>query len=124
MVFLLSQCRGKGPNLAMTGEPRGFFLVTEGFSSYDGEIREPLDLAQGSAISIQVTSGSRGLLSSHCSTNRPHLGICSHIPCSFPVATGILGLHSRFTRGVRSRSSGSEELHSPLELRRVTLGAN
>ena len=27
------------------------------FSSYDGELREPLDLAQGSPISIQVTVG-------------------------------------------------------------------
>ena len=41
----------------MTGELRGFSRVNEGFSSYDGELREPLDLAQGSPISIQVTVG-------------------------------------------------------------------
>ena len=57
-----------------------------------------------------------GMLSSHCRANRPHLGMCPQIPCSFPVATGISGLHSNFTRGVRPRSSGSKELHSPLEL--------
>ena len=31
---------------AMTGEPRGFSRVTAGFSSYDGEFRLPLVLAQ------------------------------------------------------------------------------
>ena len=41
----------------MTGELRGFSRVTEGFSTYDGELREPLDLAQGSPISIRVTVG-------------------------------------------------------------------
>ena len=55
----------KGPHVSMTGEPRGFSRVTVGFSSYDGEHREPLDLAQGIPISIRVTSGSQGLLSSH-----------------------------------------------------------
>ena len=57
----------------MTGEPRGFSRVTAGFSSYDGELREPLNLVQGSIISIRVTSGSQGFLSSHCRANRPHL---------------------------------------------------
>ena len=57
MGFLLRPCSGKGPHLAMTGELRGFSRVNEGFSSYDGELREPLDLAQGSPISIQVTVG-------------------------------------------------------------------
>ena len=59
MGFLLRPCSGKGPHLAMTGELRGFSRVTEGFSSYDGELREPLDLGQGSPISIRVTSGSQ-----------------------------------------------------------------
>ena len=72
-------------------------------TSYDGELREPLDLAQGSPISIRVTSGSRGLLSSHCRANRPHLGLCPETTCSSPVGTGISGLNSRFTLGVRPR---------------------
>ena len=29
------------------------------------------------------------MLSSHCRANRPHLGMCPQIPCSFPMATGI-----------------------------------
>ena len=95
---------------------RGFLRVMAGFSSYDGEFREPLHLAHGSPITIRITSGSRGLLSSHCRANRPHLGMCPQILCSCPVATGISGLHSRFTWGVRPCSSGSKELCSPLEL--------
>ena len=41
----------------MTGELRGFSQVNEGFLSYDGELRDHLDLAQGSPISIRVTVG-------------------------------------------------------------------
>ena len=36
----------KGPHLAMTREARGFSRVSVGFSSYDGEFRLPLVLAQ------------------------------------------------------------------------------
>ena len=57
MGFLLRPCSGKGPHLAMMGELRGFSRVTEGFSTYDGELRDHLDLAQGSPISIRVTVG-------------------------------------------------------------------
>ena len=38
------------PRLAMTGALRGFSRVAAGFSSYDGEFRMPLVLAQGSPI--------------------------------------------------------------------------
>ena len=113
--FLLRCCSGKRPHLARTVEPHGFSQDTAGFSSYDEDLREPLDLAQGSPISIRVISGSRGLLSSHCRANRPHLGMYPQIPCSFPVATGISVLHSRFTRGVRPRSSGNKVFWSPLQ---------
>ena len=64
--FLLRRWSGKGPHLAMTGKPHGFSRVAAGFSSYDGELKEPLVLCQGSAISIQVARGSWGLLLSHC----------------------------------------------------------
>ena len=106
--FLLRHCRGKRPHLAMMGEPRGFSRVAAGFSSYDGELREPLLLAQGSPISIRVTRGTWGLLSSHCRSNGPHLDLCPETLGSFPVATGILGLHSSFTWGVRPRLAGKE----------------
>ena len=48
--LLLRRCSGKGLHLAMAGEPRGFSRVTAGFSSYDGEYRLPLVLAQASPI--------------------------------------------------------------------------
>ena len=96
-------CSGKEPDLAMMGEPRGFPRVAAGFSSYDGELREPLMLAQGSPVSIRVARGSWELLSSHCRANRPQLGLFPETPYSPPVATGISGLHSRFTWGVRPR---------------------
>jgi len=101
--FLLRRCSGKGLHLTMTGEPRGFSRVAVGFSSYDGELREPVLLPQGSRISIRVARESWGLLSSHSRANRPHLGLCPETTCSSPVGTGNSGLHSRFTQGVRPR---------------------
>jgi len=44
--LLLGGCSGNGLHLAMTGEPRGFSRVAAGFSSYDGEFRMPLVLAE------------------------------------------------------------------------------
>ena len=43
--------------------------------------------------------GISGFLASHCRRNRPYPDLCPESPCSSPVATGISGLHSRFTRG-------------------------
>ena len=54
MGFLSRRCKEQGPHLAMTGEPRGFSQVVAGFSSYDGELRKPLVLAQGSPISFEL----------------------------------------------------------------------
>ena len=46
---------GQGPHLAMTGEPRGFSRVAEGFSSYDGDFRLPLVLGHLDSLkSIEV----------------------------------------------------------------------
>ena len=101
--FLSRRCSGKGPHFAMRGEPRDISRVLAGFWSYDGELREPLVVPQLSPISIRVVRGSWGLLSSHCRTNRPHLGLCPKTPCSSPMATGISGLHSRFTHGLTPR---------------------
>ena len=59
--LLLRHCSGKGLHLAMTGEPRGFFRVAAGFSSYDGEFRMPLVLAQGSPIFHSSCKGKLGI---------------------------------------------------------------
>src|SRR5574337_493322 len=59
--LLLRHCSGKGLHLAMTGEPRGFSRVAAGFSSYDGEFRMPLVLAQGSPIFHSSCEGKLGI---------------------------------------------------------------
>jgi len=101
--LLLRRCSGKGLHLAMTGEPRGFSRVTAGFSSYDGEFRMPLVLAQASPIFIRVANESWALLSSDCRANRPHLGFCpeDNVPLRgrqgsggcIPDAPGETGIH-------------------------------
>ena len=55
--LLLRRCSGKKLHLAMTGEPRGFGRVAAGFSSFDGEFRMPLVLAQGSPIFHSSSEG-------------------------------------------------------------------
>ena len=59
--LLLRRCSGKGRHLAMTGEPRGFSRVTAGFSSYVGEFRMPLVLAQGSPMFHSSCEGKLGI---------------------------------------------------------------
>ena len=51
----------QGLHLAMTGEPRGFSRVTAGFSSYDGEFRLPLVLAQAKPIFHSSCEGKLGI---------------------------------------------------------------
>ena len=97
------------------GGTSGFSQVALGFSSYDGELREPLVLPQGSPIFIRVVRGSWGLLSSHFRANRPHLGLCqeANVPLQgrqgsrdcIPDSPGESGLIS----------SGSKEPRSALE---------
>ena len=59
--LLLRRCSGKGLHLAMTGEPRAFSRVAAGFSSYVGEFRMPLVLAQGSPIFHSSCEGKLGI---------------------------------------------------------------
>ena len=59
--LLLRRCSGKGLHLSMTGEPRGFSRVAAGFSSYDGEFRMPLVLAQGRPIFHSSCEGKLGI---------------------------------------------------------------
>ena len=59
--LLLSRCSGKWLHLEMMSEPRGFSRVAAGFSSYDGEFRIPLVLAQGSPIFHSSWEGKLGI---------------------------------------------------------------
>ena len=61
VVLLLRRCSWKGLQFAMTGEPRGFSRVAGGFSSYDGEFRMPLVLAQASPIFHSSCDGKLGI---------------------------------------------------------------
>ena len=75
-VGILWRCSsGQGPHIAMTSETRGFSRDVAGFSSYDGEFRLPLVLAQQVQSSIQLVRESCGLLSSHFRAKSPHLGL-------------------------------------------------
>ena len=116
--FLLRRCSRKLAHLTMTGKPRDFSQVTVGFSSYDGELREPLVFPQGSPISIRVAMGSWGLLSSHYKANTPYEDFCPETPCSSPVATGISMLHPNFSQGVRPHFEWKQR--TPLSSRVVT----
>ena len=53
-------CRGQGPHLGMTGEPRGVSRVVAGYSSFDGEYSLPHVLGQGSPIFHSSSPGSKG----------------------------------------------------------------
>ena len=59
--LLLRRCSGKGLHLAMTGDPRGFSRVAAGFSSYEGEFRMPLVLAQGNPMFHSSCDGKLGI---------------------------------------------------------------
>ena len=60
--LLLRRCSGKGLHLAVMGEPRGFSRFPAGFSSYDGEFRMPLVLAQGSPMFHSSCEGKLGIV--------------------------------------------------------------
>ena len=122
--FLLRRCSRKGLHLAMMGEPPRFFRFVVGFSSNDGELRMTLMLAQERPISMQVARESWGLLSSHCRANRPHLGLCPETNVPLLERQGSRGCIQDSPGESSLISSGCTELHSPLELRRVSLGAH
>ena len=61
MGLPLRRRRGQGPHLAKTLEPRGFSRVALAFSSYVGEFRLPLLLAQGSQIFHSSCKGELGI---------------------------------------------------------------
>ena len=100
-----------------------FFSSFSGISSYDGEFRLPLVLAQEVQSSIQLVKESWGLLSRYCRAKRPHLGLCpgTNVPLQGPQ--GYRGRIPVSPGGSRLVLSGRKGLHYPLESRHVTLGA-
>ena len=65
--FLSRHHRGKGPHLAMRGESPAFSVVASEkmvfLSSYDRNLRDLLELPQGSPVSMLVVRGLSGFLS-------------------------------------------------------------
>ena len=61
MGFLWRRFSGNGPHLALRGEYPGFSRDAAGnlgfLSSYDGDLRDPLELPQESQVSMQVVLG-------------------------------------------------------------------
>ena len=119
--LLLRWCRGKGLHLSMTWEQRGFSRDAAGFSSYDGDFRMPLVLAQGSPIFHSSCEGELGLLLSHSRVNSPPLGLCPETNIPLQGRQGSRGCISDSPGESGLVSSGSKELQSPLELRGVSL---
>ena len=122
--LLLRRCRGKGLHLSMTWEQRGFSRVAAGFSSYDGEFRMPLVLAQGSPIFHSSCEGELGLLLSHRRVNSPPLGLCPETNVPLQGRQGSRGCVPDSPRGTVIIWRGSKELCSPLYSCRVSLEAH
>ena len=74
MGFLSRRHIGKGTELALRGESPGFFRVAAGFfSTYDGDINDPLVMPRGGPVSTRVARGPSGFLCSLCPGQGPHL---------------------------------------------------
>ena len=57
--LLLRRCRGQGPHLGMTGEPRGVSRVVAGFSSFDGEYSLNNDDNEVMMVMMKTEKGGR-----------------------------------------------------------------
>ena len=79
----------EGPHLTKTGESRGFSWVVAGslgfLSSYDGELKEPLVLPQGSPVSNRVARRSAGMGSNHSRAIRPQFSLRGNLECWEPA---------------------------------------
>ena len=85
----------KGPHLVLMGESRSLSQVAAGglqfLSRYHGELKEPLELPQGSQVSIQVVRASAGVLWSHGKGIRPKFAWTGELPCVSRVVAGSVG---------------------------------
>ena len=108
----------------MTGEPRGFSRVVPGFSSYEGELGMPLVLAHGSPIFYSSCEGELGVAPDHCMANSPHIGLCAEANIPLQGRQGSRGCIVDSPGESGPVSNGSKVFRSPLESRRVSLGAH
>ena len=105
MGFLSRCCSRKGPHLTWMGESPGFSRLAAGnlgfLLSYDVDLRELLVLPQESPVSMPVSRGLLGFLSSRCQVLGPHLELQPEPQCSPSNADMDLGFLLNFNRGIR-----------------------
>ena len=88
--FLARCCSTKRPQLALRGESPGFSRVAAGFfSSYDGDLRDPLVGPQQGPVSTQIARGPSGFLCSRCPGRGSHLDLSPEPQVSSPMPTWI-----------------------------------
>ena len=89
---------GLGPHLEMRWGTWGSSLVVSGNTcllwSWDGYLKEPLELYKGSEVSFRVSRWNSGLLSRHCRGKLPLLALRPESLGFFRVAAGSLGFLS------------------------------
>ena len=108
----------------MKRERRGFSRVVAGFLSYNGKFRLPLLLAQGSPVFHLSCEGELGIALVTAGQKRPYLGLCPGHNVRLQGGQGSRGCFPDAPGESVLVSRGSEGLRSPLELRRVSLGAH
>ena len=116
MGFLARCCSTKRPQLALRGESPGFSRVAAGFfSSYDGDLRDPLVGPQRGPVSTQITRGPSGFLCSRCPGRGSHLDLSPEPQVSSPVPTWISVF--LWASGGKSGlvSCGAMQVRSPLD---------
>ena len=101
----LETMQQKKASSRIEGKSPGFSRVIAGnlgfFSSYIGDLRDPLVLPQESQVSMRVASGLSGFLSSRCRILGPHLELRLKTQGSSLVLMLISWFLWSFHRGVR-----------------------
>ena len=100
--LLSNHFQGIGPLLAWRRESHGVSQVAVGrfgfVLSFNGDLREPLMLPQGSQV-FQVASGTLVFLKICCRGIGPHLYLRWETHGTSPVSTWISGFHVEFHQG-------------------------
>ena len=121
--LLMRPHRGKGLHLAIEGNNVDFLELRRDSRVTSGKSGCLLCWPREVQSSVRVLRESWGLLSSHFSVNRPRLGLCPETIFPLQGRQGSRGCIPDSAGESGLVSSGSKELRSPLESRRVSLGA-
>ena len=101
----LETMQQKKASSRIEGKSPGFSRVIAGnlgfFSSYIGDLRDPLVLPQESQVPMRIARGLSGFLSRRCRGLSPNLELSPEPQFSSSVLTWISGFPWSFNRGVR-----------------------